>query len=163
MAVACETELTELEEYVERLAAHYGGGKRALLPMLQDIQEQHNYLPRPLLEQVACTLDVSRAHVYRIATFYKAFSLEPRGKYVIQVCLGTSCHLRGGPQLAESIHHQLGISPGETTPDGLFTLETVNCLGACALSPVMLVGKDYHAQVTPERVARILDRYRKEQ
>jgi NADH-quinone oxidoreductase E subunit len=163
MAVVCETEITELEEYVERLAARYGGGKRALLPMLQDIQEEHNYLPRPALEQVARTLDLNLAHVYRIATFYKAFSLEPRGKYVIQVCLGTSCHLRGGPQLAETIHHRLGIGPGETTPDGLFTLETVNCLGACALSPVMLVGKDYHAQVTPERVARILDGYRKGQ
>jgi NADH-quinone oxidoreductase E subunit len=152
---------TEVEAYIKKLAARYGGGKRALLPMLQDIQEEHNYLPRPLLEQTARALDVSLAHVYRIATFYKVFSLEPRGKYVIQVCLGTACHLRGGPQLAEAIHHHLGIGPGETSEDGMFTLETVNCLGACALAPVMVVGKDYHRKVTPERVARILERYRK--
>ena len=159
MAVECNT---ELETYVADLAARYGGGKRALLPMLQDIQEEHNYLPRPVLAQVADTLGVSLAHVYRIATFYKVFSLEPRGKYVIQVCLGTACHLRGGPQLAETVHHCLGIRPGETTADGLFTLETVNCLGACALAPVMVVGKDYHRKVKPERVGRILGRYRED-
>ena len=158
MLAECDT---ELEVYVEGLAERYGGGRRALLPVLQDIQEEHNYLPRPALEQVADTLGVSLAHVYRIATFYKAFSLEPRGKHVIQVCLGTACHLRGGPQLVEAIRFNLGIGPGETTSDLLFTLETVNCLGACALAPVMVVGKDYHRKVTPERVARILDRYRK--
>jgi len=148
---------------LESLAQRYGGDVRALIPMLQDIQAECHYLPQPLLEQVAETLGISLSHVYRVATFYKKFSLKPRGKHVIQVCLGTACHLRGGPQLVASLQHHLGIAPGETTSDGLFTLETVNCLGACALAPVMVVDDQYWRQVTPQRIIRILSRYRENQ
>ena len=157
MAVEQET---HQEIDLDLLAQRYGGGPPALIPMLQDIQAQCHYLPQAVLVQVAETLGISLSHVYRVATFYRALSLKPRGKHLIQVCLGTACHLRGGPQLVSSLQHHLGIGPGETSADGLFTLEAVNCLGACALAPVMVVDDKYWRQVTPQRISRILDKYR---
>ena len=151
------------DDRIDRIIDNHRGEASSLIQVLLDIQSEDHWLSKEALSRVSEKLDVPLRRILHIATFYKAFSLEPRGKYVIQVCLGTACHLRGGPQLAETIRYHLGIGPGETTADGLFTLETVNCLGACALAPVMVVGKDYHRKIKPERVARILGKYRKGQ
>lgn len=134
------------------------GGR--LVGVLQDVQDIYNYLPAAALERVAEKLGFSRSHVYRVATFYSSFSLEERGRHVIRVCDGTACHLRGAVNLREEITRQLDIEPGETTPDKLFTLEMVACLGACALAPVMTVDSTYYGKLTAERVRQALDSYR---
>ncbi|MCY2925020.1 MAG: NAD(P)H-dependent oxidoreductase subunit E [Planctomycetota bacterium] len=131
-----------------------------LVMILQDIQEAYNHLPQPVLEHVAARLGLAPSHVYRVATFYASFSLKPRGQHVIRVCDGTACHLRGGGTLLDQIRRTLAIDENETTPDGLFTLEVVACLGACALAPVMMVDGKYHGQMTPEKVRETLAYYR---
>ena len=131
----------------------------ALVSILQDIQEIYNYLPKETLEAVAEKMDMPLIDVCGTATFYKAFSLTPRGKHIITVCVGTACHVRGGPWIVEELENTLGIHPGETTEDGLFTLETVNCLGACALGPVMVIDGEYHGQMTTKKVGSILPKY----
>lgn len=131
----------------------------ALVSILQDIQEIYNYLPKETLEAVAEKMDMPLIDVCGTATFYKAFSLTPRGKHIITVCVGTACHVRGGPWIVEELENTLGIHPGETTEDGLFTLETVNCLGACALGPVMVIDGEYYGQMTTKKVGSILPKY----
>ncbi|MDI6642028.1 MAG: NAD(P)H-dependent oxidoreductase subunit E, partial [Elusimicrobiota bacterium] len=119
----------ELQEILNR----YEVKEENILGVLQDVQSQYNYLPEELLIQISKEFKVPISRVFSLATFYKAFSLKPKGKHIIHVCLGTACHVRGGPKIVESVTRLLGIQPGETTQDKLFTLETVNCLGACAL------------------------------
>ena len=129
------------------------------MAVLQEIQEIYNYLPKEALEMVAETMAISLVDVYGTASFYKAFSLTPRGKHIVTVCLGTACHVRGGPWIIEELERILDIHPGETTEDGNFTLETVNCLGACALGPVMVIDGEYHGQMTIKKVEGILTKY----
>ena len=131
----------------------------ALVAILQDIQEIYNYLPKETLEAVAAKMNIPLIDVCGTATFYKAFSLTPRGKHVVTVCLGTACHVRGGPWIVEELERKLEICPGETTKDGLFTLETVNCLGACALGPIMVIDGEYYGQMTIKKVSEILTKY----
>ena len=144
----------------DRIIDSYDGESSNLVMILQDIQEVHNYLPEPVLKHVAQTLTVPLSQVYNVATFYASFSLTERGRHVIRVCDGTACHLRGSNNLRDEICRQLAIEDGETTEDRAFTLESVACLGACALAPVMAVGKEYHGQMTPDKVAETLDYYR---
>jgi len=129
---------------------------RWLVGILQDIQREANYLPQECLEYVAERLGISESRVYGVATFYKAFSLTPRGKHVVQVCLGTACHVRGGQHVLARCEKQLGIRSGETTEDLEYTLQRVNCLGACALGPIMVVDGVYHGKVTPRKASAIL-------
>lgn len=150
--------LTRVDEIIDA----YDRDKSWLVMILQDIQEVHNYLPAPSLRRVAERLDLGMGHVYNVATFYSSFSLEERGKHVIRVCDGTACHLRGSVNLLDEITRQLGITEGETTSDKMFTLEVVACLGACALAPVMVVGSQYHGQVTMEKLEETLEAYRQE-
>lgn len=131
----------------------------ALVAILQDIQDIYNYLPKETLELVADRMDLSLVEVCGTATFYKAFSLTPRGKHIITVCVGTACHVRGGPWIVDELERKLGVGSGETTEDGLFTLETVNCLGACALGPVMVIDGEYYGQMTVKRVGEVLPKY----
>jgi len=138
----------------------YAGDQSAILRALQDIQEEYNYLPREALEMTAERLGVPISQVLRAATFYKQFSLEERGRYVIKVCMGTACYARGASRVLQRLEQDLDISAGETTPDGLFTIETVNCLGACALGPLLMVGPQYHGRLRPNRVPRLLKQYR---
>lgn len=149
-------DLTKVDEITES----YDGDKSSLVMILQDVQEAYNYLPVPVLRHVAEKLDLGLGHVYNVATFYSSFSLEERGRHLVRVCDGTACHLRGAINLRDEITRQLGIKENETTPDKMFTLETVACLGACALAPVMTVGKQYHGQMTPEKLRQTLDAYR---
>jgi len=148
-------EMKKVEKIVERRRKEPG----ALVSILQDIQEIYNYLPRETLEAVAEKMGLPLIDVCGTATFYKAFSLKPRGKHIVTVCLGTACHVRGGPWIAEELERKLDVCPGDTTKDGLFTLETVNCLGACALGPIMVVDGEYYGQMTIKKVGEILPKY----
>ncbi|MFH1699689.1 MAG: NAD(P)H-dependent oxidoreductase subunit E [Candidatus Zixiibacteriota bacterium] len=140
------------------------GGKSAskdqggLISTLEKIQAKYGYLPEEELRRVSQDDGLSLVDIYGVATFYKAFSLKPRGKHLISACLGTACHVRGGPVIAKEIEKQLNIKSGETTPDGEFTLETVNCLGACALGPVVVVDGHYFSNVKAGRVKEIIEK-----
>ena len=137
----------------------HGYQKAALMGILQDIQTQMNYLPRKALIEVAKNLDLSLTEIYEVATFYKAFSLEPRGKHTIQVCLGTACHVRGGARVLDYLENRLEVKSGETTNDRSFTLESVNCLGACALGPMMVIDKKYYGKINTNKIESILGKY----
>lgn len=136
--------------------------KRALISILQDIQAQYNYLPQEALLQVSQSLGVPLIDIVGVATFYRAFSLKPRGKHLVTVCLGTACHVRGGPKILDEFQRKFNIKAGDTTEDGEFTLETVACLGCCAIGPVVVVDGNYHAQTTIRKVDSILKKYKKE-
>jgi NADH:ubiquinone oxidoreductase subunit E len=131
-----------------------------LISILEDIQAEYNYLPEEALRIVAEETGYSLVDIYGVATFYKAFSLKPRGKHLISACLGTACHVRRSPAVVDEIKKQLGIESGETTPDNEFTLETVNCLGACALGPIVVADGHYFSKVDPSKVKGILDNVR---
>jgi NADH-quinone oxidoreductase subunit E len=146
---------------VNSILNKYKSDHSSIIAILQDIQEQEKYLPREVLEYVGQKLDMPLSKLYHLSTFYTAFSLEPRGKHLINVCLGTACHVRGASKLVDRLENALGISAGGTTDDLTFTLETVNCLGACALGPVLVIDGEYFGQMTPEKVEDILQKYRK--
>jgi NADH-quinone oxidoreductase subunit E len=132
------------------------GRKRALIQVLQSVQSRCGWLPPEALEHVAAALGVPLVHVYGIATFYKSFSLKPRGRHVCTVCLGTACHVRGGGAVLEHFERKLGIAAGETTPDGKYTLERVHCLGACALAPLAVVDGRYYSQMNEAKADAVL-------
>jgi len=134
-------------------------GKEMLIQVLQDVNQEYRYLPPFAIKYVSEKLNVPLSTVYHVATFYTAFSLKPRGKHLITVCMGTACHARGAPRVLEEFERQLEISRGETTPDSKFSLETVNCLGCCALGPVVMIDRDYH-QVTTDKVRSVLKKYK---
>ncbi len=148
-------------EKVQSFVQKHDGRQQALIAILQDVQAEFNYLPEECLRQVARSLGLSLVDVIAVATFYRTFSLKPRGRHVVTVCLGTACHVRGGPRILDELGRRLAVDAGETTPDGLFTLETVACLGCCAIGPVMVVDGEYHGHTTVRQVAPILDKYRK--
>ncbi|HEY3357696.1 MAG TPA: NAD(P)H-dependent oxidoreductase subunit E [Polyangia bacterium] len=128
----------------------------ALLAILQDIQKDANYLPRESLQQVAADLSIATSRVYAMATFFSSFSLKPRGKHVCTVCMGTACHVRGAPKLVDHVGREHGVRPGETSADGHLTLETVNCVGACALGPLAIVDGEYHGNLTTKGLDKVL-------
>jgi len=133
-----------------------------LLSVLQGIQTEHGYLPEGKLIETAKMLDMPLIDVYGVATFYKSFSLTPRGRHQVKVCLGTACHVRGADRISKEVGRKLGIVPGETSEDGEFSLETVMCLGCCAIGPVVVIDGKYHGQVTPTKVGSILRTIREE-
>lgn len=141
---------------VRRAVRKYGGQKRAVIQVLQELQVQLRWLSPETLEAVALELAVPLAHVFSVATFYKAFSLEPRGRHLCTVCMGTACHVRGGAAILEHFERKLGIRAGETSPDREYTLERVNCLGACALAPLAVVDGRYFGQMTETKANQVL-------
>ena len=141
---------------VDRILAAHAKERRSLIMILQDVQQEYRYLPRAALERVAAATGVSRSHVFQLATFYRAFSLKPRGKHICTVCLGTACHVRGAPRIVEHIERKAGIKPSETTEDMRLTLETVNCVGACALGPLVIVDGEYHGNMTLAGMDKLL-------
>jgi len=151
--------IQELRHIDEIIDAH-GCDKSGLIQILLQIQEENHWLPKSALLWVSERLNVPMSEILNIATFYKAFSLEPRGDHLVRVCLGTACHVKGGPKILDAASKHLGIEEGETTDDMKFTLEAVNCLGCCALGPVMMVDGAYHGKLTPAQVSKILDDYR---
>lgn len=138
----------------------YPSEKRYTLAILQDIQREYGFIPREVMSYISEYLNLPITNIYSIATFYKALSLKAKGKYVIKVCNGTACHIRGSNTLIDEITEVLGIKPGETTEDGLFSIEIVNCLGACALAPVMVVNEKYYGNMTKEKVKTVIDEYK---
>jgi len=149
-------ELREVDEIID----DYDGEKSALIQILLKIQEKNHWLPKPALLWVSERLNIPMSQILHIATFYKSFSLEPKGENLVRVCLGTACHVRSGPKILEAAEQFLGIKAGETTPDMKFTLESVNCLGCCALGPVMMINNEYHGKLLPSQVPDILENYR---
>lgn len=141
---------------IDTIIKKYDGQKEFLICILQDVQVKYGYLPREALTSIAEKLSMPLIQIYSVATFFKAFSLEPRGKHLINVCLGTACHVRGAERVLDKIKRDLGIGAGETTKDKKFTLETVNCLGACALGPIMVLDGKYHGRMTTAKADSIL-------
>jgi NADH-quinone oxidoreductase subunit E len=149
----------QLKEKVGQVLEKYQRDKSALIDILHDTQSEIGYLPKEALEEVGQGLGVPLSRVYSVATFFKAFSLKPRGRHLINVCLGTACHVRGADKVLEQMEKELGVKTGANTPDLKFTLETVRCVGACALGPMVIVGEDYHGEMTPDKVSEVLKNY----
>lgn len=141
---------------MEDILSEYSAEQRNLIQILHSVQTKYGYIPPEAISEIARHLRISESEVFGILTFYKAFSLEPRGKYLVTVCLGTACHVRGGVQIADEIGRKLRLEIGQTTPDRMFTLETVNCLGCCAIGPVVVVNGKYYSHVTLQKVDSIL-------
>ncbi|MHB9132780.1 MAG: NADH-quinone oxidoreductase subunit NuoE [Armatimonadota bacterium] len=144
------------------LAGYPAGRREALIPILQEIQDIFGFLPEEALGVIGNYLGLPVAKVYGVATFYNQFRLRPVGKHVIRVCRGTACHVRGSKLVLDSLANELHIQPGETTPDGQFTLETVACLGACSIAPVVAADEDFHGAVQPRDAGKIVKQYREE-
>jgi NADH-quinone oxidoreductase subunit E len=154
-----QPETKELAAQVDSILDRYQHDPGMLVSILQDIQAEYNYLSREALERVSSCLSVPLSQVYSVATFFKALSLKPRGRHLINVCLGTACHVRGAVKVLEAMERELSIKSGETSEDLSFTLETVNCVGACALGPVVIIDGEYHGQMTSEKVKGVLKDY----
>lgn len=144
---------------VDSILARHELVPASLIAVLQEIQEQYQYLPREALERVAAQLAVPLSQVYRVATFYSAFSLKPRGRHLISVCTGTACHVRGAGKLLERLQMLLEVEPGQTTPDRLFTLETVHCMGCCSLAPAVRIDETVFARVKVGALEKLIKRY----
>ena len=148
-------ELEKLDEIIDK----YSGKVGYLIPALKDAQEMYGYLPMEVQRRVAQGLHISPSHVYGVVTFYSFFTITPRGRHTIRLCLGTACYVKGAKEILEKIVREVGLNVGETSEDGRFTLEAVRCLGACGLAPVMLVNDDTHGNIDPGDTLRILDSY----
>jgi len=145
------------EEHLNEILGGFKGDQGELIPVLQQVQQAFGYVPEAAIDAIARFLHLPQVTVYGVATFYAQFKLTPSGRNIIRVCRGTACHVRGGARILREVEKQLGIKPGETTPDLEYGLETVACIGACALSPSMVVNDRVHGRVTPQKVKGILD------
>lgn len=144
---------------LEKILRNYNYESSRIIQILQNIQSEYTYLPKDILDHVSQKLKIPLSKIYSIATFYAAFSLIPRGKHLCTVCMGTACHVRGAPDVLSRIEEKLDIKAGATTADNMFTLETVNCLGACALAPIIVIDGTYHGQTKTNKVGELLDIY----
>lgn len=145
---------------VDKIILNFRSKPGALIPVLEQVQDVCGYLPMSLQLRVAKGLNLPVANVYGVVTFYSFFTMVPRGKNVIRVCLGTACYVRGGKRILEKMSENLGIEPGQCTEDRLFSLETVRCLGACGLAPVVVINDDTHGQMKPAKLDAVLNQYR---
>ena len=146
-------------ESVRKIVESYDKRESGLIAMLQDIQKQEGYLPRKALETVASEVGVPLTRLYSLATFYKAFSLTPRGRHTINVCTGTACHVRGSEKLLDKLERELGIGPGGTTEDGRFSVESVRCVGCCGLAPVIVIDENFHGKLAQKDIEKVLKKY----
>lgn len=151
---------SEHDEKIREIIEAYPADRRYALAAMQDMQRRFNYIPEEGLTALSERLGCPKAQLYAMATFYKALSLKPKGEHIIKICNGTACHLRGSINLATELKRDLGIDPGETTEDGVFSVEFVNCLGSCALAPVMVVDGTYYNKLRVEQIPGILETYR---
>ncbi|OEG62121.1 NADH-quinone oxidoreductase subunit NuoE [Halanaerobium congolense] len=152
----------KLDEYLKPLTeilSRYEKKERYLIPVLQEAQEEYGYLPEEVMKEIALGLNLSLSQVYGVVTFYSQFHQEPRGNNIIRVCMGTACHVRGGDSILDAIKDELAIEAGETTEDLEFTLESVACIGACGLAPVIMINDDTHGRLTPDKIPAILAKY----
>ena len=148
-----------MNEKVNAIINKYNGDKGQLVSILQDIQTEYYYLPKEALIQVSETMGIPASRIYDVATFFRAFSLEPRGKHLINVCLGTACHVRGAARILEEIERNLAIKRAETTKDRKFTLETVNCMGCCAVGPAVKIDGEYFGHMSTDKVDNVLTKF----
>ncbi len=151
-----EIDYMELDRIIEE---EFNNDKENLIMILQAIQKAYNYLPKPSLTYLSTKIGVPYSKIYGVATFYSTFSLEPRGRNIVSICLGTACHVRGGDRIKDRIVDNLGIRDGETTPDNRFTLESVRCIGCCSLGPVVKINEEMHGRLSTDEVGKILDQY----
>ncbi len=149
-------DLKKVDEIIDK----YNAEKSSLIGIFQDIQQEFRYLPREAIVRIVERLGIPMTQAYMVATFYKSFSLVPRGEHEVHVCLGTACHLRGGQRLVENFERTLDVKVGGTTADGKFTLETVNCLGACALAPLVRVDQKNYGKMTGDKISKIVKEYK---
>jgi NADH-quinone oxidoreductase subunit E len=145
---------------IDTIIKQYRGNESAILAILQDIQVKEKYLPKEVLEEVSQKMHIPMTKVFRIATFYNALSIKPRGRHKIDVCLGTACHVRGGDKIIDKLSRDLGVQVGETTKDRRFTLESVRCVGCCSLGPVMVVDGNVFGRLTQEKVPGLLKEFK---
>jgi NADH:ubiquinone oxidoreductase subunit E len=148
-------QIEKLDEIIEKYKGQPGG----LIPVLEQAQELLGFIPVVVQQRIGRELNIPFSHVYGVVTFYSFFTMHPRGKHTVRVCLGTACYVRGGKKIADKIEKIFGIKEGETTPDRMFTYETVRCLGACGLGPVVVVDDNVHGRVKPDKVKDILNQY----
>ncbi|MEK0325395.1 MAG: NAD(P)H-dependent oxidoreductase subunit E [Nitrosopumilus sp.] len=151
-----EQELSKVDQIIDS----YDNNKEALIQILLDTQNEYRWLSRTIVTRVSEKLGITLNHIYNITTFYKHFSLLPKGRHTITVCLGTACHVRGAVNLLDRVSNYLGVRPEQTTADEKFSLSTVNCLGCCALGPVMVVDKEYHSKPTTKEIKQITDAFK---
>ena len=144
---------------VDEIIGSYPAEEGVLIQLLLDLQSEFNWIPKEAILRISGRLQIPVSQIYRVASFYKAISLKPRGKHIVNVCLGTACHVRGGPRIIDKVEESLNIKAGETTQDMKFTIERVNCLGCCAIGPVVVVDRDYHGKLTPAKVEEVLESY----
>ncbi len=144
---------------VDAVILRYKSRPGSLIPVLEEVQEAIGYLPKSIQKRVALGLTIPFSEVYGVVTFYSFFTMKPRGKHTIRCCLGTACYVRGGKKIMEKLTQELAINPGDTTDDRRFSLETVRCLGACGLAPVMMVGADTFRQVKPTKISSVIQDY----
>lgn len=145
---------------MDEILSQFNPSQKELIPILHAVQAQFGYVPAEAVAAISRFLSISEGEIYGVLTFYRGFGLEPRGKILVTACLGTACHVRGAANIAAALERKLGIKAGRTTPDRKFTLETVNCLGCCAIGPVVVVAGTYHSHMTAKKVDSILEKYR---
>ena len=156
--------MEEMIKNVDTILARYGTGKEQLINIMQDIQKEYRYLPKESLEHISKKMDISEAKIFGVATFYENFSLEAKGKFVIKICDGTACHVRKSIPIYEALKKELGLDEKKRTSDDmLFTLETVSCLGACGLAPVITVNDKVYPKMTPESTVALIQSIRNEE
>jgi NADH-quinone oxidoreductase subunit E len=147
------------QQEIDAIVDRHQAKQSAILAILQDIQTKERYLPKETLDYVSQKMQLPLTKIFRIATFYNALSLKPRGRHTIDVCLGTACHVRGGSRIMEKLKRDLGVAVGETTKDQRFTLESVRCLGCCSLAPVMVVDQEVHGRLSQEKISGLLKKF----
>lgn len=145
---------------IDDIISRYDKSEESLLAIIQEMQREFNYVPEEGLKRLSEAFDVPESRVYSMGTFYQALSLEPRGKYTIKVCMGTACHLKGAPLILETLERDLYINRGSTTSDKLYTLESVNCVGACAMAPVVVINDDYHGHQSSSKISNVVKKYK---
>lgn len=153
---ALQGEEKNIESQVDGILALYKGERSDLIPILQQVQQEFGYLPEQAMKRIAKFIDIPESTLFGVGTFYAQFKLVPTGRNVVRVCRGTACHVKGGARILREAEKQLGIKPGESTPDMEYALETVACIGACALAPTMVVNNATHGQMTTKKVAEVI-------
>jgi NADH-quinone oxidoreductase subunit E len=150
-----------VEEVVEKYVASHPKDQSSLIGVMLDVQNQFYYLPKEAMVHISRTMNIPVSTIYNLATFYKAFSLKPKGKHPISICTGTACHVQGATKILEKFERELNIkTDGDPTPDGKFSLESVRCLGCCGLAPVITIGKDLHGKIPANKVQKLLKQYK---
>lgn len=144
------------EKQIDQIINRYDKSEESLLAILQDFQREFHYVPEEGMRRLSEVMEVPESKIYAMGTFYKALSLTPRGKHIVKVCTGTACHLKGAPQILETLERELGVKRNNTTTDGEYTVECVNCVGACAMAPLTIIDEEYHGETRSSKVMDVL-------